>query len=79
MTDENFLGAPLSMPKWIPDMGDGWVFIVYTGGKAVYIHDELPLREATEWEEDDSCVRCGLYKEDHITEGARLFCPTEAP
>ncbi len=66
--------AALTMPRWIPDMGDGWILIVYVGGKAIYLRDELPLLEATEWEEDGSCLRCGRYREDHLIEGQRFFC-----
>ncbi len=76
---ENFLGAPLRMPSWMPDEGDGWILIIYAGGKAIYLRDELPLLEASEWEEDGSCLRCGRYKEDHLVEDERFFCRGTSP
>lgn len=62
-------------PLWMPALGEDWILTVH--GVQVVYPDRLP--EATDWEEDDSCIRCGLYKEDHITDDGRLFCPTEAP
>ncbi len=40
---ENFFGRPLTMPRWVPDEGDGWILIIHVGGKAIYLRDELPL------------------------------------
>ncbi len=31
----------LTMPRWVPDEGEGWILIVYAGGKAIYMRDEL--------------------------------------
>ena len=39
MTEQ--LGWPLRMPMWMPDEGDGWILIVYSGGKAIYLYDEV--------------------------------------
>lgn len=30
------------MPRWMPGIGDGWILIIYSGGKAIYLHDDIP-------------------------------------